>query len=156
MKFVIDTSSFRIAEHYYESEFPGFWSKFNKGVSTGAIVSVREVLREIRGADWSIQMMRWYDDNKDIFIKASAEEMAIVSDIMRHREYRHLIKRKNWLGGLPVADPFLIALAKSSKGCVVTQETESSGVKIPKICKELGVSCTNIRGLLEGKEWKNL
>ena len=47
MAYVFDTNSFRVLGNYYPDQFPTFWERFNRAVTDGKIVSVREVRREL-------------------------------------------------------------------------------------------------------------
>jgi hypothetical protein len=47
MAYVFDTNSFSVLGNYYPDQFPTFWERFNRAVTDGKIVSVREVRREL-------------------------------------------------------------------------------------------------------------
>ena len=47
MAYVFDTNSFRVLGNYYPDQFPTFWERFDRAVTDGKIVSVREVRREL-------------------------------------------------------------------------------------------------------------
>jgi hypothetical protein len=58
------------------------------------------------------------------------------------------------------ADAYVIALARLRKGVVVTQETLASEKRnprrthfIPDVCRELGVPCINLLGLMRREGW---
>ena len=58
-------------------------------------------------------------------------------------------------GGKPVADPFVIARAKISGACVVTQEKKTdNAAKIPNVCDHFGIRCINLEGFMEKESWK--
>lgn len=116
----------------------------------GELISVREVRRELDLLCSSDHINEWIERYRHIFLIASDEECEIVASIFRSEQYRGLVRRKNILRGSPVADPFLIAAAKTRRGIVVTQESsESNGARIPAVCKELGIRCINLEGFLE-------
>lgn len=59
------------------------------------------------------------------------------------------------------ADAYVIALAKLRDGIVVTQETSAAEKKnpkrthfIPDVCRELGLPCISILGLMRREGWK--
>jgi hypothetical protein len=59
------------------------------------------------------------------------------------------------------ADAYVIALAKLNKGIVISQETSASekhkpkqDYYIPDVCRDLGIHCTNLLGLLRKENWK--
>lgn len=58
------------------------------------------------------------------------------------------------------ADAFVIALARLRNGVVVTQETSASEKRnprrthfIPDVCRELGVPCINLLGMIRREGW---
>lgn len=59
------------------------------------------------------------------------------------------------------ADAYVIALAQLRDGIVVTQETSASEKRkparpmyIPDVCRELGVHCITLQGLMRREGWK--
>lgn len=59
------------------------------------------------------------------------------------------------------ADAYVIALAKMRGGIVVTQETPAAEKRnprrthfIPDVCRELGISCISLLGLMRREGWK--
>ncbi|CCI17613.1 conserved hypothetical protein [Microcystis aeruginosa PCC 9807] len=55
----------------------------------------------------------------------------------------------------PVADPFIIAAAKIKDGCVITEEAlKPNAPKIPTVCQQLSIDCTNVQGLMEREGWQ--
>jgi hypothetical protein len=58
------------------------------------------------------------------------------------------------------ADAYVIALAKVKDGVVVSQETSAAEKKsakrthyIPDVCRDLGVPCINLLGLMRREHW---
>ena len=58
------------------------------------------------------------------------------------------------------ADAYVIALARLRNGVVVTQETSASEKRnprrthfIPDVCRELGVPCINLLGMIRREGW---
>ena len=67
---------------------------------------------------------------------------------------RNGINERNRLTGRPIADPFIIAMAKAINGCVVTQEKEKpNAAKIPNVCQHFGIDFTNLQGFMEREDW---
>jgi hypothetical protein len=59
------------------------------------------------------------------------------------------------------ADAYVIALAQIHGGTVVTQETTAAEKRnskqthfIPDVCRDLGVPCINLLGLMRREGWK--
>jgi hypothetical protein len=58
------------------------------------------------------------------------------------------------------ADAYVIALAKLNGGIVVSQETSAQEKRkpprdyyIPDVCRDLGVACINLLGMMRRKKW---
>ena len=58
------------------------------------------------------------------------------------------------------ADAYVVALAKVKGGVVVSQETSAAEKKsakrthyIPDVCRDLGISCINLLGLMRREHW---
>lgn len=154
MVYVFDTSSFIVIGHYYPEQFPSFWDKFNWAVDTGKIISAREVFRELDQEASVDHLADWIKRHKNIFTIPDTAATQFVSTIFSIPHFQALVNEKNRLAGRPCADPFVIALAKVIKGCVVTEEKEKpNAAKIPNVCRHFGVDCTNLQGFMERESW---
>jgi len=153
MLYVFDTNSLRIIEYYYPERFPSFWNDFNENVTAGKILSVKEVYNELEGQLKEDFMIEWMTENKKIFMKPGQDEMNIVSRIFRRNTFQGLVKGQNLLQGMPVADPFVVALAKIKNGIVVTEEKyKRNAASIPNVCEYLNVRCTKMNGFMQSEK----
>ncbi len=154
MLYVLDSNSFIVLSHYFPNRFPTFWSNLNAHVRDGHVISVREVKKELsRGGDRS-HLEKWINDNRAIFLTPSKGEMDFVAQIFAVPRFLELVRSKQILKGMPVADPFVIAAAKARGGCVVTEETEKpNSARIPNVCSHFGVDCTSLEGFMEREGW---
>ncbi|MBW8035663.1 MAG: DUF4411 family protein [Planctomycetes bacterium] len=148
MMYVFDTNVFISLGMYYPSRFPTIWKHINNLVGNDKLVSTREVFKELdqNCADEHIEI--WANKYKNIFLIPTNEECAVVAEIFRRRQHQDLVKRNRIQRGMPVADPFVIALAKVKNGCVVTQESPN---RMPAVCENIGVDCINLEQFL-GRE----
>ena len=122
-------------------------------VDNGDLRSVREVKKEIETNCPFKNIAQWVQDHSYIFMIPTEAELMIVRDIFRSEQYRGLVRRQNIIRGLPVADPFIVAAGKFYEALVVTQESLLSGAaRIPTLCRELRVRCTDLEGFLEEEE----
>ncbi|ACP23927.1 conserved hypothetical protein [Sinorhizobium fredii NGR234] len=149
MIYIVDTSSLRELERYYNDIFPTFWKLFQAEVDSGSVVSVREVLRELEACP-ETNVIAWAKHNSGIFKPPAPAEAAFVGQIFALPHFQQLISSKAQMTGQPVADPFLIAAAKVCSGTVVTQERfKPNSAKIPNVCERHRVH--DFRGFLEGQ-----
>ena len=138
--------------HFYPGRFPTFWQDFHNLVSSKKIVSVSEVGRELE--DWGDRLSEWVKNHREFFYTPNAAELEFVAGIFRIAHFQAMIRKKEQLHGRPVADPFVIAKAKISKGCVVTHEkfTENSA-RIPNVCMHFNIPCVDLEGFMERENW---
>ena len=154
MKYVFDSGSLiDLFRHYYPERFPTLWEKFDALVSGGKLLSVKEVFNEIGLSEDSLA--NWAKQNKNIlFLESTTEEFKFVSEIFQVRHFQTMIRKQERLKGKPVADPFVIARAKISGACVVTQEKKTdNAAKIPNVCDYFGIPCINLEGFMEKENW---
>ena len=77
-----------------------------------------------------------------MFLPPDAEESSFITEIFKIQHFRILIQKKQQYIESLAADPFIIAKAKISGACVVTQEKNTDhAAKISNVCKHFGISC---------------
>lgn len=154
MIYVFDTSSFSEFGHYYPQSFPTIWKYLDDYVAIGSIISVREVYNELERWNAETFVKDWAVRNKHIFRKPSGDEADFIQEIFRIPHFQQLVSVKATLKATPVADPFLIALAKVNEGCVVTQEkVVPNAARIPNVCKHFGVDCKSLEEFMACEKW---
>lgn len=152
--YVFDTSSVRVLGNYYPQRFPSFWRQFNEAADSGLIVSTREVYTELehQTSGW---LWDWVRTRRSLFPVPTPEEQAFVREIFNVPHFRSLVGNAQRLTGKPVADPFVIAAARTRGGCVVTEEAKKpNAAKIPNVCEHFGIACVNVEGFLEQNGWE--
>ena len=155
MVYVIDTNSFRVLNHYFPHRFSSFWINFDRYVSSGQIISVREVYNELIVQGIKPHLMDWINVNKAIFLTPDGNETIFIKQIFTIPHFRNLVNQKQILQGRPVSDPFVVASAKIRNACVVTEEKNvKNAAKIPNVCNHFEVDCINMEGFMEKEGWK--
>lgn len=156
MLYVFDTSSFIVMSHYFPDRFPTFWEQMDELVSSRTVVSVREVFNELNAQLSKRSLIEdWIKAHKSIFCTPTTGEAEIVSQIFKIRKFQDIVRNKQLLKGMPVADPFVVAAAKSNEGCVVSEEVEKpNSAQIPNVCKHFAVDCTNLEGFMARVGWR--
>ncbi len=138
--------------YYRMTVCPGFWDWMDLQFASGQVSSIRMVYDELSKNDDALS--EWVKNRQHYFAEADDEKTQevfteIVEFVMEHFEYSEPY-RSNFLA---VADPWLIAKAKTMGATVVTHEvlipSGSKKVKIPNICREFGVDFCNTFDLLE-------
>ncbi len=150
MRYTFDSGPFINLRYYYSSVFTSFWEQFDQIVAGDEIIAAREVYNEIsRRGDF---VSEWADENRQLFQDPTPEELTEAQRILhRHPE---LIRRQNIAGGLPVADPFVIAQGYCRGLIVVSNEMYTPNAhKIPNICEEMNVPHMNFDGFMENEGW---
>ena len=152
--YVFDNSPLStLFKNYYPARFPTLWNRFNSLIKDGAIISTREVVREIN--DSSIDTLRtWAKDNPDLFPSPTAMEAEYVAKIFSVGHFQQNIEMQKLLRGGKNADPFVVAKGAVEKRAVVTMEKfKANAAKIPNICKHFDVSCLSLEEFMEKEGW---
>ena len=154
MTYVLDTSSILVLKNYYPSRFPTLWKGIAGLVKAQSLVSVREVFKELESYVGHDFLLDWAKSNKEIFLIPTNVELEFLGQIFAVPHFQSIIGRRNILKGTPVADPFVIALAKVRGGCVVTEETmKPNASKIPNVCEHFAIEYTNVEGFMNREGW---
>ncbi len=136
-KYIVDTCSFTAMRRVYPSDvFPGVWARLDALVANSVVVSIDQVLEELRVQDDTVT--EWADAHANIFLPLDAPIQTKASEILRKfpDNFVDLKKRKSG------ADPFVVAAAIVKACIVVTEEKKSGGpekVKIPDVCRAFGI-----------------
>ena len=151
--YILDTSSLiELQETYPQSSFPTVWSNFESLVTSNQLISPIEVYNEIMPSNTFLDS--WRNTNQNIFIQNTSTILSHVSEIMN--QFPKLVD-PNKTG--PVADPFIIALARSSTSnitnstpVILTQE-KNRGVRIPTVATQYGINCVSLLELFNTENW---
>lgn len=140
---------------------------FPTDVFTGLVVKVDELIaadrfiapalvKEEVGAVGTAGLVDWAETHANIFIptvELLAEALAIQNQFAGLRDPKAEYEE---------ADAYVIALAKlRENGTVVTQETPAAEKRnpkrthfIPDVCRELGIPCISLLGLMRRERWQ--
>lgn len=157
--YIIDTSSIIDLFRVYPSDvFPKLWENIDVLIKQGRIISHEEVLKELSKKD--DDAYKWAKQRKNMFKTITSEQIKIVKNIIS--KFPKLVDLNKEID----ADPWLIALAlekekqkkllpKIEIKIIVTQEKfKPNKVNIPFVCREFGIECINILGLMRKEKWK--
>lgn len=146
--YIIDACSLTALRRIYPKEhFPQVWTLLDRLAEAGRLLSVEEILVELRAQDDEIA--EWAEDHEHIFLPLDTAIQEKAREILK--AYPTLLDLKKKKSG---ADPFLIAAAAVKAGTVITQERKSGGppaLKIPDVCAHLGISCIDLLGLIQAE-----
>ncbi len=152
----VDTSSLMDwqARYYPIDVFSGLVEKVDLLIGSQRVFAPALVKEEI-GAVGTAGLIQWAKDHAGIFVPISdllAETLAIQDHFTGLRDPRAEYEE---------ADAYVIALAKMRNGIVVTQETSAAEKQkpkrthfIPDVCRELGIPCVNLLGLIRRESWR--
>lgn len=154
MIYVFDTNSLSKLKHYYPNVFKSIWTGLDGLAASGDLISTREVWNEMQLGVPNPHVQAWLKANKHIFQIPSAAELQVVASILAVPHFQALIGTKQQLNGTPVADPFVIALAKIRNGTVVTEEEiKPNAAKIPNVCQHFNVPSINLEQFMQVQGW---
>jgi hypothetical protein len=128
-----------------KNAFAHIWTKLSEMLESGELISSSEVLDELKDDD----LLEWVKSHREAFVQLNPTIQSTVTSILK--DYPTMIQIKST--GNSNADPFLVATAKVSGGCIVTDErlgdVKSKNYRIPNVCKELGIKYINLREFLD-------
>lgn len=137
--------------HYPPDVFPGLWADIESLIHQGLLIAPKEVFDELKGVDDEI--LKWARRFKEMFKASDENQLREVADILA-RSPGLIDPNKT----RPEADPFLIALAKSSGWTVVTSERPrtdpNARPKIPDVCRDYGIRCISLVEFFRELGWK--
>lgn len=151
----IDSSSLMDwqARYYPTDVFPGLVTRIDTLINDGRLVAPTIVREEVEVVG-TTALAAWMKERAGIFIptaKVLVEAQSIQS------KFAGLVDPK---AEYEDADAYVIALARMKNGIVVTQETPAAEKKnpkrshyIPDVCRELGISCISLLGLMRRERW---
>lgn len=156
MIFLLDANAYIEAKnrYYRMTVCPGFWNWLDLQFACGQVGSIRMVFDELSKngdilSEWVKARQSHFMETEDETTQGVFAEIA--QFVVEHPDFTepHI---SNFLA---VADPWLIAKAKTLGAKVVTHEvmvpSGSKKVKIPNICREFNVDFCNTFDLLESK-----
>ena len=134
--------------------FTGLVEKVDTLIVAGRFIAPALVKEEV-GAVGTAGLIEWTVSHAGIFVPTAellAEAQAIQNQFAGLRDPKAEYEE---------ADAYVIALAKMRSGIVVTQETPAAEKRnpkrthfIPDVCRELGISCISLLGLIRREGWR--
>jgi hypothetical protein len=152
----IDTSSLMDwqARYYPTDVFSGLIERMDSLIGLQRVFAPALVKEEV-GVVGTAGLIQRAKDHTGIFVPTSellTETLAIHDQFTGLRDPR---------AEYDEADAYVIALAKMRNGIVVTQETSAAEKQkpkrthfIPDVCRELGIPCVNLLGLIRREGWR--
>ena len=153
--YCVDSSSFMDwqARYYPADVFPNLSDKIDSLVSGKRLVIPALVQEELQVVG-TAGIISWVKERKHIIVPTKD----ILSEALTiQNQFTGLLDPR---AEYEEADAYVIALARISKGVVVTQETSAAEKRnpkrthfIPDVCRELGLQCVSLLGLIRLEGW---
>lgn len=152
----VDTSSFMDwqARYYPSDVFASIVGRADGLITANRLLSPALVREELEAVGTG-ELIAWTDAHKTIFVPTA--ELLVEAHAIQNR-FPGLRDPK---AEYEEADAYVIALAKLRDGIVISQETpaaEKHNPKrshyIPDVCREMGIPCFNLLGLMRREGWK--
>lgn len=147
--FIIDANSLMLLKrHYSTNVFVSLWSNICQFIDNGKLISLKEVQNELTKEDkefWT----KIHNKNDNFFIDPQDKETDCLSQLEGFKVYD-----EEWSEGESMSDPLLICFGLANNYIVLTEENQRSEMRIPYVCRELGVECLNLSQFFEYNEWK--
>ena len=141
------------ARYYPIDVFPSIAARVEELIASGRFFAP-ELVKEEVGVVGSAGLTQWTRDHEGIFVPTA--ELLAAAQIVQNQFPALRDPRAEY----EEADSYVIALARMRQGVVVTQETPAAEKRnprrshfIPDVCRELGLPCTNLLGLIRAENW---
>ncbi len=142
------------ARFYPPDIFISLIAKIEEMVVAGQCSPVELVKEEI-DAVGTPELRAWVKKNPAFFV--TLDPLVQVEAATIESKYPDLMNPKSLHQS---ADAYVVALAKVKGGVVVSQETSAAEKKsakrthyIPDVCRDLGIPCINLLGLMRREHW---
>jgi len=153
MPYLLDTNTLIQAknEYYAFGLCPGFWDWIDSRAGAGDLFSIVPVLNEIR--EVADELTTWANNRASLLFRAlDPATMVKIPEVVswvQQGDFKDEAKRDF----LAKADPLLIAYAMAHPNAILAThevhiEGERKKVKIPTVCRALGVPCVRTFGML--------
>ncbi|WP_145484612.1 DUF4411 family protein [Yersinia aldovae] len=156
MTYIIDSNIFIEAQNTYYclDVCPGFWEFLSQRFESGELISIKNVYDEISHKDDAIY--EWVKERRPFFGAVDDEitqkNFAEIANYVQTEYSSRKANNPNIHSFLSVADPWLIARAKTLSATLVTHEIKAGSgsfkPKIPDICEKFGVQTMRTDELL--------
>jgi len=149
--YILDTNVWiHIGRHHPPDPFVNFWRQLDDSIASGEIRSPEDVLHEVEaGSDDLASVLKRHSG---LFVPLDEATMAAAGEIIDGCE--GLVDPE---GERNRADPFVVALARSRGGTVVTRERGRRGPtgrpRIPDACRQFGVPWLDWFSFLKAIAW---
>lgn len=155
MAYLLDTNTLIQAKNeYYAFDIcPGYWKWIELATTLGDVISIKPVLEELRdGEDDLTAWANKLEKESSFFHPMDREAVGKIAEVVawvQNGDFKEQAKRDF----LARAGPQLIAYAMAHDGVtIVTHEVHVEGekkkVKIPTVCKALGIPCDRTFSML--------
>ena len=158
--FLIDTNSLITPyRRYYAFDLaPSFWEKLKEHFESGRIVILDKVWDELQKGGSEDELARWLKENRDSFsicTYKTESTVGVYAEVLQYVQTSDLYNESaiaSWAIGT-VADPWIIAAAKSNGYTIVTEEAghqnlsskqKAKQAKVPDVANALNISAITL------------
>lgn len=148
-RYVLDTSFFSdiwMPEGTYPRDrHVGLWRHLEAQIDRGEVIAPQEVREELQRCIGD-ELDRWLGLHGDMFVPVGAEQLAVLTSIVR--KYPAFT-----LGPRHLADPAVVSLAAAARLEVLTSERYQTSPSpktpaIPNLCEQFGIRCLGVNEYL--------
>lgn len=143
------------ARYYPLDVFATLNTRIEQLIKSNEFIAVELVKEEINAVG-TPDLKAWAGSHKNLFVPLLTDVQLEAAAI--EAKYTDLLDVKS---PYQSADAYVIAFAKLHSGIVISQETSAHEKRnpkknhyIPDVCRDLGVPCINLLGLMRKEKWK--
>ena len=154
--YITDTSAWiNLSQNYPRNVFSSLWNNMERLIKKNLVLSPKQVFKEIeQGAD--DELTNWCKKHRKMFLDSTAEIIRYASEIII--QHPGLV---NPYATREVADPFIIALARSLKSnlsdsipIIVTDENTIRVTGIPFVSRDYNLETLGLTEMFQAEKWK--
>lgn len=141
MKYILDDSALLyMLERFPQKAVPDLYERFIKACSEGEIIAEKETRKRLEGLLEEIDSYAWLEEHKKMFREINEKESQILGELVQRDIFKILPLSMEILRNIPIAIPFIIAIAKNESRVIVVDKKSKDCKLVKEICELAKVS----------------
>ncbi len=149
MKYVLDESAIcYMLEAFPQKTVPNIYEKFCEGCIDGVIISDKETKKSLEHLLEEESSYIWIEEHAKTFRAINQKESKILGELVEEGIFSFINNSRRFSRNLPIAIPFLLAIALNEKRTVVMDKKARDSKIVEKMCREKGIGFCNVDDFL--------
>ncbi len=141
MKYIFDDSAlFYMLENFPIKAVSELYKKFIKACNEGDIIADKETRKRLEGLLEEAGSYTWLEEHKKMFREINQKEAEILGELVKKDVFKILPLSMEMLRNIPIAVPFIVAIAKNENRVVVVAKKSKDCELVRKVCESSEVT----------------